>query len=165
MEEVIKTRTIVVDSHYKMEVPCLETDTIPLPSSEKRRRGRPKGVKNVDKTLLSEEQLKEYERRRVRMNRNTRRWYDKNPFRARSVKYGIPEEACREMLAETHCQICKHEFENDPDKKVDHCHATGKVRGVLCSSCNIMLGLAEDDVSVLAAAIEYLKAHQWPLPI
>ena len=40
---------------------------------------------------------------------------------------------------------------------VDHCHETGKVRGVLCSSCNIALGKVKDRVRTLENMINYLK--------
>jgi hypothetical protein len=40
---------------------------------------------------------------------------------------------------------------------VDHDHETGQVRALLCSTCNIMIGHAQDDVSILARAIQYLS--------
>lgn len=40
---------------------------------------------------------------------------------------------------------------------IDHCHNTNKVRGILCSSCNMGLGLFKDDTKVLQSAIKYLK--------
>ena len=40
---------------------------------------------------------------------------------------------------------------------VDHCHNTGKIRGLLCYNCNLMLGNAKDDPDLLLKAIEYLK--------
>ena len=40
---------------------------------------------------------------------------------------------------------------------VDHNHSTGKVRGLLCSRCNLILGNAKDDIEVLENAIKYLK--------
>jgi Recombination endonuclease VII len=42
---------------------------------------------------------------------------------------------------------------------VDHCHKTGKVRGLLCTACNSVLGHAFDDPEVLRSAIAYLQGH------
>jgi hypothetical protein len=40
---------------------------------------------------------------------------------------------------------------------IDHNHTTGKVRGLLCCDCNLLLGYAKDDEKLLAKSIEYLK--------
>lgn len=56
------------------------------------------------------------------------------------------------------CAIC-----NQPDKVrlgVDHCHKTKKVRALLCRNCNLMIGLAKDQSSVLVAAAYYLNRHE-----
>jgi len=42
---------------------------------------------------------------------------------------------------------------------VDHCHTTGKVRGLLCASCNLALGNLEDNIAYLQNAISYLEKH------
>ncbi len=40
---------------------------------------------------------------------------------------------------------------------VDHCHNTGKIRGLLCSNCNTGIGNLRDDIELLERAIEYLR--------
>ncbi len=55
------------------------------------------------------------------------------------------------------CKICG--VEPDPDGRklaVDHCHTTGKIRGLLCSNCNTALGLMYDNKDLLQKAIDYL---------
>lgn len=56
------------------------------------------------------------------------------------------------------CAICKGQRKRVRSKlNVDHCHKTGKVRGLLCSSCNSLLGYAKDSVPLLIRAISYLR--------
>lgn len=43
---------------------------------------------------------------------------------------------------------------------VDHCHQTNKVRGLLCSQCNLMLGLANDNIEKLLSAVSYLSGGE-----
>jgi hypothetical protein len=50
--------------------------------------------------------------------------------------------------------------EGDFTWSVDHCHQTGKVRGVLCARCNSALGMVGDNISVLEGLIDYLKKHR-----
>jgi Autographiviridae endonuclease VII len=53
------------------------------------------------------------------------------------------------------CAICKRR----PDRPlfVDHCHASGNVRGLLCHPCNAAIGFMRDDHIVAAAATDYLR--------
>jgi hypothetical protein len=53
------------------------------------------------------------------------------------------------------CPICSVELDNN-NMRVDHCHDTDIVRGVLCNSCNTGIGLMKDNRQNLARAIEYL---------
>jgi hypothetical protein len=60
------------------------------------------------------------------------------------------------------CKICNKKystFSKHGGLYIDHCHTTGKVRGLLCAKCNGLLGSCNDNISVLQNAIEYLKLN------
>jgi len=63
------------------------------------------------------------------------------------------------------CLICgRPETSLRPDGSVkvlavDHDHLTGKIRGLLCQRCNVVLGLAKDDAATLRAMAAYLDDH------
>jgi len=55
------------------------------------------------------------------------------------------------------CYCCSVEHSNlKKGLFVDHCHTTGRVRGLLCNSCNSALGYAKDNIKVLTNMIKYL---------
>ena len=58
------------------------------------------------------------------------------------------------------CAICRMEISLGKAANLDHCHATGKVRGMLCFFCNSALGKFKDNVEILQSAIEYLNASR-----
>lgn len=72
-------------------------------------------------------------------------------------KYGITIEEKQEMylVQDGLCKICCIKL-NMQNCHIDHNHETGKVRALLCGTCNKMLGLARDDIFVLQSAIDYL---------
>lgn len=75
--------------------------------------------------------------------------------------YGITLNQYNEMLTiQNHCcLICKrHTSELKHALHTDHCHATLKVRGLLCFNCNQGLGNFKDSMGLLISAFEYLKA-------
>ncbi len=74
------------------------------------------------------------------------RWY----------RYGLSDADYDALLARQRgvCANCKR----NRRLGVDHCHATGKVRGLLCGNCNRGLGLFHDDPELLRAAAAYLEA-------
>ncbi len=73
-------------------------------------------------------------------------------------RYGITAAEADAMLAEQGglCAICVR----SPAEHVDHDHATGRVRALLCFNCNGGLGQFKDDADVLRAAADYVLHHR-----
>ncbi|WP_425579506.1 endonuclease VII domain-containing protein [Streptomyces coacervatus] len=73
--------------------------------------------------------------------------------------YGMTEAERDEMIASQVglCAICL----KAPAVHVDHCHKTGRVRGVLCFNCNSGLGLLRDDPEAMNRAADYLEGNAW----
>src|ERR1700730_9374517 len=77
------------------------------------------------------------------------------------MRHGISLEEYEWLLALQGgvCAIC----EKKPKRGllcVDHCHRTGKIRGLLCAKCNCGLGFYDDDPNRMHAATAYLRAAQ-----
>lgn len=82
---------------------------------------------------------------------------------ARWIKrYGIDAKDYKQMLIAQNgvCKICQKPCFSRQFLSVDHCHKTGKVRGLLCVKCNTALGMMDDNIDYLNAAIDYLKQHE-----
>jgi len=98
--------------------------------------------------------------------RNRRKYYKvnkkklqkKDHSRKRFRRYGIDQIIYERMLKEQNhkCAICGGVNVSGRSLSIDHCHETGKVRGLLCSLCNTLLGVAKDNVRILRRAMEYL---------
>lgn len=56
------------------------------------------------------------------------------------------------------CAICG--LSDERHLSIDHNHSTGKVRALLCNSCNTAIGHAREDTSLLNKMIEYLEFHK-----
>ena len=88
----------------------------------------------------------------------TREYYNEGFMR---LKYGVTKEKYQEMLDSQNgvCAVCKTKPDFKTWKKrlsIDHCHVTGRVRGLLCDPCNRGIGMLKDDPSILENAIKYL---------
>lgn len=101
---------------------------------------------------------------------SVKRYKEKNPDYVRSqalkYKFGLTLERYNEMVEDAGgvCSICKRPERRTANGKVtdlavDHDHATGAVRGILCSSCNVSLGGFEDSKTFLQEAINYLEKY------
>jgi len=78
--------------------------------------------------------------------------------------YGITHEEYLGILAKQNyaCAICEGELIPGTNKKphIDHCHETGKVRGVLCKGCNTALGFLGDNIEGVKRALAYLSESE-----
>jgi predicted nucleic acid-binding Zn ribbon protein len=78
-------------------------------------------------------------------------------------KYGISLDRFVEMqeLQNNSCGICGTNRPGGAGQWcVDHDHVTGQVRGLLCSNCNLGIGLLGDDPDVIARAAAYVRSHR-----
>ena len=75
------------------------------------------------------------------------------------VKYNMTREDRQKLIDQqnSQCAICGYFFKSEKHTHIDHCHITGKIRGILCSHCNVALGLLKDSTEILESAIKYLK--------
>ncbi len=76
--------------------------------------------------------------------------------------YGITQEYYLGMYEEQQgcCDICKEPFIIHSKVHIDHNHATGKVRSLLCANCNLGIGNLKENKEILLNAIKYLEKHQ-----
>jgi len=106
---------------------------------------------------------REYSKSEVgRRNYKKRIESGKHKFNQLKSKYGITADEYHALLIKqkSKCAICDKVFEDTTratKAHVDHCHKTGRIRGLLCNGCNLVLGHFDDDVNILKKAMEYLN--------
>ena len=97
------------------------------------------------------EQQKSY-MRTPKAKRHLARWSLLHKYRLSSEQFDAM------LIAQSgRCGICNNPFEGPKDPAVDHCHAAGIVRALLCSLCNRGLGHFKDSTDLLERAAAYLR--------
>lgn len=122
-----------------------------------------------NKEVNKEKWYKARQTRRKKAVASSLAWNRKNPDKIKAAKvkreFGITFEQYESMRVEQNnkCAICKlpesrilSKSGKISDLAVDHCHKTGKVRGLLCGDCNTALGLLKDNLITINNAIAYL---------
>lgn len=74
--------------------------------------------------------------------------------------YNITIEEYLQLIidCDNKCIVCNTSFkDNTKNRHVDHDHATGKVRGILCGNCNIALGLLKDNPNTISNLLDYIN--------
>lgn len=132
------------------------------------------GLSNRCKSCIKVVKSRYYANNSEKEKQKCREWKKKNPNKVHAANirnsYSLSADSYIMMLfSQNHaCAICKqHKSLNTKDKNgkprnlaVDHCHKTNKVRGLLCYSCNLALGMLKDDVLNARALIEYLEKYE-----
>lgn len=99
------------------------------------------------------------EKARESWRKASKKNYSTKNYRVRHLaKYGLTEQGYESLLLSQNklCAICNE----DKPLCIDHDHETGKVRGLLCTSCNTGLGKLGDSITSLQNAINYLARVQ-----
>lgn len=138
-------------------------------------------ILTADMTTYRREYMRQYRKDHPEKTRSANRaWYARNREqqcerlresyetdewpRHLQRKYGLSTTQFGEMLARQGggCAICAVKTPGGRGKKfhVDHDHGTGKVRDLLCNTCNRMIGFAQDDPAILDVAAQYLRRHK-----
>lgn len=103
-------------------------------------------------------------KRRRRENPEKYREITRKSERKRRLKrYGLTEDEYNQLFDKQGC-VCAICSSNDSRSvkgwHLDHCHVTGKVRGVLCHRCNLMLGNSVDNPLILEKGAAYLRKYR-----
>lgn len=101
---------------------------------------------------------------------SVKKWRQTHREEAKLMRYYLPIAEYRRLMTEQKgvCALCGlPEIHRNPKgaiKKlsVDHCHQTGKVRALLCSSCNMGLGHFKDNPELLRKAAQYVEDNRKP---
>lgn len=116
-----------------------------------------------------------YKKNKKRIRKRYKLYYEKNKQKIMKKQlnynfkkfYGITLEDYYKLFKKQKglCKICKQPETRKVNNKItklhiDHNHKTGKVRGLLCSNCNIGLGNLKDSIILLKRAIKYLKGEK-----
>jgi len=106
----------------------------------------------------------------VGINTEKRKYYNNNKDRARMWGFNsklkrmgiVTDPQSIKNYIQAHnglCEICGGPPTVNENLSIDHCHATGEFRGLLCSNCNNGLGHFKDMTELLMKAAEYLNRH------
>ena len=116
------------------------------------------------RNAIRRQKYAECEDTRTAAREQVKRWRSDNPKKRKAQRlrqYGLTIAEFNKLLeSQGHkCAICGYDDKSDPNIFFFffHCHTTGKVRGLLCASCNHGLGKFKDSQELLIAAAEYLK--------
>ena len=141
-------------SKCKLEKPLMD-----FPLSRTRKDGYYPYCKKCNSNIYK----KKSEENPGKYNAISKKWRQDHPDDTRKAdlkrNYGLTLEEYNQMFVNQNglCLICGQTEKSGKKLSVDHNHETGKVRGLLCNSCNIGIGVFNDNLLLLLKAIRYLQ--------
>ena len=124
-----------------------------------------------NRTRIRKEQRRYYQKNRRKIMKTAKRAYRADPERKKQQTresnykkwYGITESDYQALLAKQggKCFLCKTTKPGGRYKRmcIDHNHKTGKIRKLLCRTCNLGIGNLQENHKLLAKAAEYVRKH------
>jgi len=114
------------------------------------------------KKVLTPAQKQAAKLQQAEWRKNNREHHLRHRRTSRYKIYGLNETGFDALMVAQggNCPGCGTKLLADKATNIDHDHATGKVRGLLCMTCNIALGLVKDSVEILLSLGVYLEKHR-----
>lgn len=131
-----------------------------------RERIRAEGAKWHRDKRANETPAQRAERLEAQRDWRLKTWTDYEPLRTTVYNHGLTLDQYHALMERQDfgCAICGHVPTECADKydrlHIDHCHATERVRGLLCGGCNLGVGHFREDQGRMVAAMAYLAKHK-----
>lgn len=141
-------RMVSGSGRYKLRSRCRECSNAEHRDRMRHARSTPEGRAKINENKAKSYRKQSPEIKQLRSIRNS------------AKRYGLdPDEITREWDKAGHrCAICSRPPAENRRLHLDHCHATGRFRGFLCTNCNTGIGQLQDSPEILRAAITYLTS-------
>jgi len=136
---------------------CVTCETEKDLSEFGKHKGYAGGHRNICNVCKNEDALAHYHKTKHLKPYNYE--YDKDKKLKKAYGIGYAEYLTMLEAQNNACAICgTKDTGNRKAFHVDHCHDTGKIRGLLCGNCNSGIGNLRDDINLLQRAIAYLQS-------
>jgi len=115
--------------------------------------------KRKPRARLSKAELRERQNARRRQEIEEIKAALNSMFGSRAYRWGLTVAELQAMIQgqDYRCGICRDPFHPQSRRpEIDHCHDTGRIRGLLCRDCNLGLGYFKDNIQSLDAAMSYV---------
>lgn len=105
-----------------------------------------------------------YKENRETLLKNSKKWREANKHKIKNkylkYQYGITTEQYDQILDDQNC--CCKLCGSSPIKYpvVEHCHKTGRIRGIVCQKCNMAIAAVENNQHLLNKILEYIETDE-----